>query len=98
MIETSLCGYGQNSEARSTGNLAMSHQLDVLAYVTARAATPLHIEGHSFGAKIALIFALENPENVLSLTLFEPNPLCFFAQRQMFRRVIGYLLYVYGIL
>ena len=80
VIETSLCGYGQTSEIRSTGDLAMSHQFDVLVNVTTRAATPLHIVGHSFGATIALIFALENPKNVLSLTLFEPNPLCFLRE------------------
>jgi pimeloyl-ACP methyl ester carboxylesterase len=84
VIETSLCAYGQTSETRSTGDLAMSHQLDVLANVTAQAATPLHIVGHSFGATIALIFALENPENVLSLTLFEPHPLCFLREDRCF--------------
>ena len=52
VIETSLCGYGQTFQTRSHGDLAMSHQLHVLANVTARAATPLHILGHSFARQL----------------------------------------------
>ena len=86
VIETSLCGYGQTSEIRLTADLAMSHQFDVLANVTTRAATSLDNVGHSFGATIALILALENPKNILSLTLFELNPLCFCAKTDVLTR------------
>ncbi len=33
---------------------------------------PMHIVGHSFGATVAMRMAIEAPEKVLSLTLFEP--------------------------
>ena len=52
VIETSLCGYGQTSETPSNGDLAMSHQLHVLANVTAQSETPLHIVGHSFAPQL----------------------------------------------
>lgn len=37
---------------------------------------PLHLIGHSFGATVALRLALEKPEAVASLTLFEPVLFC----------------------
>jgi len=35
-------------------------------------AVPVHLVGHSFGATVALRMAIEAPERVASLTLFEP--------------------------
>jgi hypothetical protein len=62
----------------------MSHELDILATVTAWAPSSLHIVRHSFGDAIVLVFALENPKTILSLKLLEPNPLCFLREGQFF--------------
>jgi pimeloyl-ACP methyl ester carboxylesterase len=39
-------------------------------------AGPVHLIGHSFGATVALRMALEDPDRIASLTLFEPVLFC----------------------
>ena len=47
------------------------HRDDVLALVSSLPA-PAHFVGHSYGAGVVLIAALQSPERVRSLTLIEP--------------------------
>ena len=67
-----LPGHGQSpmpARPEATADEAVDWALQTLE-------TPCHLFGHSFGAYIALRVALEAPERVLSLSLYEP---VFFA-------------------
>lgn len=45
-----------------------------LLQIIDREISPVHLVGHSYGGAVALRAALERPEKVASLTLFEPTP------------------------
>jgi esterase len=47
------------------------HRDDVLAF-TAALPGPVHLVGHSYGAGVVLLAAMQSPERVRSLTLIEP--------------------------
>lgn len=73
MTAPDLPAHGAGSEADATRDfhdqateLAMAHLPD----------GPVHLIGHSFGATVALRLALDAPERVRSLTLFEPVLFC----------------------
>lgn len=72
-ISTSLSGYGKTQERRVPGGDHMADQLDILATVVQKAAAPVHLVAHSFGAWAALLLAVRRPVKVLSLTLLEPT-------------------------
>ncbi|WP_282610448.1 alpha/beta fold hydrolase [Pelagibius sp. Alg239-R121] len=72
---TSLCGYGATEETRSIGDLEMTHEVQVIERVAGEIGQPLHLVGHSFGGTVALATALAGRINVLSLAVFEANPL-----------------------
>ncbi len=67
-----LPGHGRGPAWDGTTDLHRACCDTALPYLTA----PLHLIGHSFGATVALRLAVENPQMVRSLTLFEP---VFFA-------------------
>lgn len=52
----------------------VSQTSDLIAFLKALKLEKAHLIGHSFGASIALLTALENPELVKSLILAEPSP------------------------
>lgn len=69
MIAPDLVGHGRGP-ARDTGRDYHDHCTDAaLAHLPDR---PCHLVGHSFGATVALRLALDHPERVKTLTLFEP--------------------------
>lgn len=72
IITTSLLGYGDTQERRRPGAAAIEAEVDVLQAVVAQANAPVHIVGHSFGAWVALVYAMRCPAPPLSLTLLEP--------------------------
>jgi len=74
-VATSLCGYGGTDETRSVDDFAMAHELRLVEAVGRCAAGPVHLVGHSFGATVALAAALKGTVEVVSLALFEANPL-----------------------
>ena len=66
-----LLGYGQSPmPAKARNEFRLSDELEALA--TELYQQPFHLVGHSFGAANALQIARLFPEQVLSLTLFEP--------------------------
>lgn len=71
----SLCGYGQTAETRSLGNDGIAHEVAVVRSALERLATPVTLVGHSFGGTVALAAALQAPEQVSGLVLFEANPM-----------------------
>lgn len=56
------------------------YQMQALKLLEAEIDEPVHLIGHSFGATVALRFAVEHPERLLSLTLIEP--VFFYAAKQ----------------
>ena len=75
LIGTSLNGYGNTAETRSIGDADITHGVRVIEAVAARIGEPLHLVGHSFGGYIALAAALAGNIELLSLSLFEANPM-----------------------
>lgn len=72
IVTTSLLGYGGTAERRDAQNLSIDHEVEVLDAVLRRAGGPVHLVGHSFGAWVALAWAMRNPPAPLSLTVIEP--------------------------
>ena len=74
-VSTSLLGYGETDETRSTTDFDMSHETRVIGAVAAEIGKPVHLVGHSFGGTVALAAALAGVIDVLSIATFEANPL-----------------------
>ncbi len=72
-ITTSLSGYGKTQERRRAGRNHIEDEMDVLEAVLKRADAPVHLVAHSFGAWVALAFAVRRNLKVLSMTLLEPT-------------------------
>lgn len=74
LIAPDLPGHGQAPDWSGPGE----YQADCVAAGLAalRGTGAAHVVGHSFGACVALRLAVEHPDKVLSLTLYEP---VFFA-------------------
>lgn len=75
LVATSILGYGATRETRRPGDLAMDHEVAVLAEVGRRIGRPVHLVGHSFGATVALAAALARALEVASIATFEANPI-----------------------
>jgi non-heme chloroperoxidase len=54
--------------------LRTSHAADLIGFLDAVGLSQVHLVGHSLGAAVALLAALESPDRILSLTLGEPSP------------------------
>ena len=50
-----------------------THAADIAAFIKALGLGPVHLVGWSMGASVATVVALENPELVQSVVLFEPD-------------------------
>ncbi len=75
-ITPDLVGYGKGDRYRRGGRFHLDQEVqNVLRQIKAETGKdngPLHLVGHSYGAAVALQFALTYPERVGSLTLYEP--------------------------
>jgi pimeloyl-ACP methyl ester carboxylesterase len=72
IVTTSLLGYGGTVERRSPQNLSIENEVELLDAVLRRVDGPAHLVGHSFGAWVALAWAMRNPPGPLSLSVIEP--------------------------
>jgi pimeloyl-ACP methyl ester carboxylesterase/uncharacterized protein YjiS (DUF1127 family) len=70
-VTTSLLGYGGTAERRAAFDADIAHEAEIVEAVIRRAATPVHLVGHSFGGLVAVAVALRNKVTLLSLTLIE---------------------------
>src|SRR4051812_42148562 len=74
-VTTSLLGYGGTAERRTSDDVDISHEAEIVEAVVRRAGRPVHLVGHSFGGLIALVVALRKKAPLLSLTIAEaPAP------------------------
>lgn len=79
-ISFSLCGYGATKETRSWDDCGPEHQLSLLEAVARQVGEPCHLVGHSFGASVAMLGAMDQRIDVLSIALFEANPLALLLE------------------
>ncbi|MEH2475018.1 pimeloyl-ACP methyl ester carboxylesterase [Nitrobacteraceae bacterium AZCC 2161] len=70
-VTTSLLGYGGTAERRTALDVDIAHEAEVIEAVIRRAASPVHLVGHSFGGLTALAVALRKRVPLLSLTIVE---------------------------
>jgi pimeloyl-ACP methyl ester carboxylesterase len=70
-VTTSLLGYGDTAERRIGPESEISHESEIVESVIRRAASPVHLVGHSFGGLVALDVALRQQVPLLSLTIIE---------------------------
>src|SRR5262249_13284858 len=59
------------AERRTDLDADIAHEADIVEAVIERAASPVHLVGHSFGGLTALAVALRNRVPLLSLTIVE---------------------------
>jgi pimeloyl-ACP methyl ester carboxylesterase len=70
-VTTSLLGYGGTAERRTALDVDIAYEAEVIEAVILRAASPVHLVGHSFGGLTALAVALRKRVPLLSLTIVE---------------------------
>jgi pimeloyl-ACP methyl ester carboxylesterase len=70
--------YPNAQEANESNDYSVTpHSEDLAQFLMALDLGPVHLVGHSYGAYISLLTALEHPELVRSLTLGEPPVMSF---------------------
>jgi pimeloyl-ACP methyl ester carboxylesterase len=80
ILGTSLCGYGKTDETRTAKDHGIEHEVRVVEAVIRRAASPIHLVGHSFGGTVALATALSCDIDIRSIATFEANPLALLGE------------------
>ena len=66
-------GSGKSPEWHSDRVISLRDEVALIEPVLARAQAPLVLVGHSYGAAVALIAALMQPDRVRALALYEPS-------------------------
>ena len=67
-----LPGYGSRGALPSPARPSLAGDAGAIADIAGSDNTPVHLVAHSYGAAVALRFALDNPDKVKSLTLMAP--------------------------
>ncbi len=73
VLAPDLYGAGKSPEWHSDGVIGLRDEVAFMEPVLASAGSPMALVGHSYGAAVALIAALENPGRVRALALYEPT-------------------------
>ncbi len=73
---------GKSPAWGSASVIRLRDEVALLEPVLARAGAPLTLIGHSYGAAVALIAALENPSSVRALVLYEPTLFSLIDEQQ----------------
>ena len=66
-------GAGKSPEWPSDRVISLRDEVGLIEPVLARADSPLALVGHSYGAAVALVAALMNPDRVRAMALYEPT-------------------------
>jgi pimeloyl-ACP methyl ester carboxylesterase len=72
VLAPDLYGYGETGAWRGDAPLRLADEVALAEAVLPRRHGPVHLVGHSYGGAVALRFAADRPERLLSLTLIEP--------------------------
>ena len=73
MFAVDSYGAGKSPEWPSERVISLRDEVALIEPVLAKAGAPLVLVGHSYGAAVALIAALDRPERVRGLALYEPT-------------------------
>ena len=68
-----LYGSGKSPDWPSDREISLQNEVSFIEPVLEIAGTPLALVGHSYGATVALIAALNNPNRVRALAVYEPT-------------------------
>jgi pimeloyl-ACP methyl ester carboxylesterase len=71
-VAVDLYGYGKSPDWPSLKDVQLADEIALIEPILSQAGR-FHLVGHSHGANISLKIALYYPENVASLTLYEPT-------------------------
>lgn len=66
-------GSGKSPEWPSDRVITLSDEVALIEPVLAAAGSPLTLIGHSYGAAVALLAALQNPSRVRAIAVYEPT-------------------------
>jgi pimeloyl-ACP methyl ester carboxylesterase len=66
-------GSGKSPDWPSDRVISLLDEVELIEPVLARAGSPLALVGHSYGAAVALVAALQNPGRVRAMALYEPT-------------------------
>jgi pimeloyl-ACP methyl ester carboxylesterase len=72
VLAPDLYGYGQTDQRPGPASPGLADEAALADAVLAGSADRIHLVGHSYGGAVALRFAADLPERLLSLTLIEP--------------------------
>ncbi|HLT39189.1 MAG TPA: alpha/beta hydrolase [Enhygromyxa sp.] len=76
ILTVDLIGYGESADwPRARAPFRTEYDIDVTEALLERCPGPVHLVGHSYGGRLALLLGLRRPERLRSLALFEPT--CF---------------------
>lgn len=94
VVSPDLYGYGETDPWPGYGPFALAHEAALAEAVLPKGPGPIHLVGHSYGAAVALRFAMQWPECLASLVLIEPVALHLLLEdglgsrdRQLFHEV-----------
>jgi pimeloyl-ACP methyl ester carboxylesterase len=73
LITPDLIGYGSNAPADPDIKISLSDEAAGAISMIDRSVAPVHLVGHSYGGAVALRAALDRPNQIASLTLYEPS-------------------------
>jgi pimeloyl-ACP methyl ester carboxylesterase len=72
VLAPDLLGYGHSDAWKAQTRFETSMDLDVVRALSASLSGPFHCVGHSYGGRLALALALEQPDEMRSLGAYEP--------------------------
>jgi pimeloyl-ACP methyl ester carboxylesterase len=73
VLAPDLYGSGKSPEWPSDRIIGLLDEVALIEPVLARAGSPLALIGHSYGAAVALIAALNDPSRVHAIAIYEPT-------------------------
>lgn len=73
MTAPDLIGCGDGPAWHGTGVFRLTDEAKRIVAIVDRSADRVHLVGHSYGGGVALRVAMERPNRIASLTLFEPT-------------------------
>jgi pimeloyl-ACP methyl ester carboxylesterase len=68
-----LIGCGENAHWRGEGPFRLSDEAAAVVDIIDGSDAPVHLVGHSYGGGVALRVAIERPNRIASLSLYEPT-------------------------